>query len=231
LPDLFSEAPKEDLDIRSTQWLADPAKPLTYRRGGPAGLPPAVLYVHTGVARGVVVPEFLRQALPGSYYQTALQQQNLDLPRFRRFGSESAFIDGWGMYAASLGEALGLYQDDAVKSDAALTERRCAVGAVVDTGLHAKGWTRAQGLDYLRAHLSVDEIDAQSLIDWYAANPADALSCMMGGREFLALRVRAQQSMGGRFDVRLFHSEILKNGAMPLDILEAQMRIWMDASK
>jgi uncharacterized protein (DUF885 family) len=122
-----------------------------------------------------------------------------------------------------------MYSTEAAKSDAALNEKRCVVGAVVDTGIHAKGWTRAQALDYLRAHLTIEEPDAQSLIDWYAANPADALACMMGEREFLALRARAQQMLGGRFDLRLFHSEILKSGAMPLDILEARMRTWMDA--
>jgi uncharacterized protein (DUF885 family) len=232
LPDLFSEVPKEQVDIQEAEWLGRPLAPLSYRPGGPAGIPPAVLYVHgaRGGAR-VVVPSFLQQALPGFHFQIALQQERLDLPRFRRFGTEPAFTEGWGMYAASLGEALGMYPDDAAKSDAAREERRCAVGAVVDTGIHAKGWTRAQATDYLRAHLTIEELDAQSLIDWYAANPADALACMMGEREFLALRARSQQLLGGRFDVRQFHSEMLKNGAMPLDILDARMRIWMDASK
>ena len=192
-----------------------------------------MLYVDTvrGNERGVVVPGFLQQALPGHHYQIALQQGRPDLPRFRRFGAEPAFIEGWGMYAASLGDALGLSPDEAARSDLASSVRRCAVGAVVDTGLHSKGWTRTQALDYLRAHLPVDEKDAQALIDWYSANPADALACFMGEREFIALRARAQQLLGVRFDVRQFHSEILKMGAMPLDILEARMKIWMDASK
>jgi uncharacterized protein (DUF885 family) len=233
LPDLFSDAPFEDLEIRGTQWPREPLAPLSYQRAGPAGIPPAVLYVDTlrGIERGVVVPGFLQQAVPGHHYQIALQQGRTDLPRFRRFGAEAAFIEGWGMYAASLGDALGLNPDEAARSDLASGARRCAVGAVVDTGLHAKGWTRTQALDYLRAHLPVDEKDAQALIDWYSANPADALACLMGEREFIALRARAQQLLGGRFDIRQFHSEILKMGAMPLDILETRMKIWMDASK
>jgi uncharacterized protein (DUF885 family) len=231
LPDLFAQEPAQLPDIRGIDWPAGPLAPLSYRRGGPAGVPPAVLYVHIGRGgeRAVVVPSFLQQDLPGFHYQIAIQQEQLDLPRFRRFGSERAFTAGWGMYAASLGEALGLNSTDAAKTDAALIERRCVVGAVIDTGIHAKGWTRAQALDYLRAHLTIEELDAQSLIDWYAANPADALACMMGEREFLALRARAQQALGGRFDLRQFHSEILRSGAMPLDILEARMRTWMDA--
>jgi uncharacterized protein (DUF885 family) len=232
LPDLFSDPPGQDLEIRGTQWPLEPLAALSYQPAGP-GIPAAVLYVDTlrGAERGVSVPDFLRQAVPGHHYQIALQQGRPDLPRFRRFGSEAAFTAGWGMYAASLGEALGLYPDEAARSDFASGTRRCAVGAVVDTGLHAKGWTRTQARDYLRAHLPVDEKDAQALIDWYSANPADALACMMGEREFIALRARAQQLLGGRFDVRQFHSEILGNGAMPLDILEARMKVWLDASK
>jgi uncharacterized protein (DUF885 family) len=173
---------------------------------------------------------FLQQGLPGEHFQVALQQERADLPRFRRFGSEAAFTEGWGLYAASLGEALGLYGDESAKLDAAAEEMRCAVGLVVDTGLHAKGWSRAQAVDYLRAHLGVDDPDAQSLIDGYAASPAEALACM-GAMKFRVLRAQAQQRLGGRFDVREFHSQILQGGAMPLDILEAEMKGWIDASK
>jgi uncharacterized protein (DUF885 family) len=169
--------------------------------------------------------------LPGQYFQIALQQERADLPRFRRFGSDAAFTAGWGLYAASLGEALGLYADESSKLDAAAGEMHCAVALVADTGLHAKGWTRAKALDYVRAHLGIDDPDAQALIDSYAAAPADALACMMGGLKFRALRARAQQLRGARFDVREFHSEILRDGAMPLDVLEAKMKAWMDASK
>ena len=101
---------------------------------------------------------------------------------------------------------------------------------MVDTGLHAKGWTRGQAFDYLRVHLGVDDLDAQSLIDGYAASPAEALACV-GAVNFRALRSLAQQRLGARFDLREFHSEILQGGAMPLDILEAKMKAWMDASK
>jgi uncharacterized protein (DUF885 family) len=233
MPDLFSENPKTEFDIRGADWPHEPATALAYQRAGPAGKPPAVLYVEIG--RGgtpaVVIASFLDQAIPGRHYQIALQQERVDLPRFRRFGAEPAFTDGWGRYAASQGEALGLYADEAAKSDAAADELRCAVGSVVDTGLHAQGWTRVQALDYLRERLGLDDLVAQSLIDWYAANPADALACMMGELKIRELRARAQQLLGGRFDVREFHTEILKDGAMPLDILEAKMKVWMGASK
>jgi uncharacterized protein (DUF885 family) len=233
MPSLFSEIPKAGFDIRAAEWLPAPESALYYQRAGSSGLTPAVLYVNTGrtVPRRVSMANFLQQGLPGHHLQIALQQERAEMPRFRRFGSEAAFTEGWGLYAASLGGALGLYADESAKLDAAAGEMQCAVALVVDTGLHAKGWTRGQALEYLRAHLGIDDLAAQAMIDSYAANPADALACMMGGLKFRALRARAQQLRGGRFDVREFHSEILRDGAMPMDILEAKMKAWADASK
>jgi uncharacterized protein (DUF885 family) len=230
LPAVFAEIPKSDLEIRGAEWLPRPAASLYYARGGPAGV--GTLFVNTGrgAKKTLSIAGFLQQGLPGEHFQIALQQERADLPRFRRFGSEAAFTGGWGLYAASLGEALGLNGDESVKLDAAAGEMRCAVGLVVDPGLHAKGWTRGQAFDYLRAHLGVDDLDAQSLIDGYAASPAEALACV-GAMKFRALRAQAQQRLGLRFDLREFHSEILQGGAMPLDILEAKMKGWMDASK
>ena len=231
MPGLFSEIPQADFDIRAAEWLPTPASALYYQRAGAFG--PAVLYVDTGraAARKVSMAGFLQQGLPGHHLQMALQQESAALPRFRRFGAEAAFTEGWGLYAASLGEALGLYPDESAKSDAAAGEMRCAVALVVDTGLHAKGWTRVQALGYLRAHLGLEDSDAQAMIDAYAADPADALACMTGGLRFRALRARAQQTLGSRFDLREFHSEILKGGAMPMDILEAKMKFWAEVSK
>jgi uncharacterized protein (DUF885 family) len=231
LPAAFSEIPKSELQIESAEWLPRPAAALSYQRGGPAGMPRAMLLVYVGRgARGPSIAGFLQQGVPGEHLQIALQQERTQLPRFRRFGTEPAFTEGWGLYAASLGEALGLYGDESAKQDAAAAQMRCAVGLVVDTALHAKGWTRSQAFDYLHAHLGVDDIDAQSLIDGYAANPAQALACA-GAMKFYALRARAQQTLGARFELREFHSQILQSGAMPLDILEAKMKGWMDASK
>ncbi len=231
LPAAFAETLPGDLDIRGTEWLAQPAAPLYYQRGGPAGEPPAILYVNTlKPAKAFSIANFLQRGLPGEHFQIALQQQRTDLPRFRRFGSEPAFTRGWGLYAASLGDTLGLYTDESAKLDAAAVQMRCAVALVVDTSLHAKGWTRSQAFDYLRVHLGIDDLDAQSLIDSYATSPADALACM-GEMSFRTLRARAQQRFGSRFDLREFHSEILRGGAMPLDILEARMKSWMDALK
>jgi uncharacterized protein (DUF885 family) len=229
LPAAFSEIPKSPLEIQSAEWLPRPAASLYYQRG-PAGADILLVNTGRGAKTTLSIASFLQRGLPGEHFQIALQQEQADLPRFRRFGSEPAFTEGWGLYAASLGDTLGLYGDESAKLDAAAEERRCAVGLVVDTGLHAKGWTRGQAFDYLRVHLGVDDLDAQSLIDGYAASPAEALACV-GAVKFRALRALAQQRLGARFDLREFHSEILQGGAMPLDILEAKMRAWMDASK
>jgi uncharacterized protein (DUF885 family) len=232
LPAAFSEMPKSQLEIQSAEWLPQPAASLYYQRGGPTGQPPAILYVDSG--RGAKpafsIAGFLQLGLPGEHFQIALQEERVDLPRFRRFGVEAAFTRGWGLYAASLGETLGLYGDESAKLDAAAAEMRCAVGLVVDPGLHAKGWTRGQAVDYLRLHLGVDDLDARALIDGYATSPAAALACL-GAMKIRAWRAQAQQRLGGRFELREFHAEILQGGAMPLDILEAKVKGWMEASK
>jgi uncharacterized protein (DUF885 family) len=232
MPALFSDMPKADFDIRAAEWPTDPATALRYQPAQEAAPKAAALYVYAGrAAPKVSIAQFLQQGLPGHHLQIALQQERTDLPRFRRFGTEAAFTEGWGLYAVSLGEALGVYPDESAKSDAEAVEMRCAVALVVDTGIHAKGWTRSRALDYLRAHLGIDDADSQAIIDWYAANPADGLACMMGGLKFRALRARAQQTRGARFDVRGFHDEILSDGAVPLDLLEAKMKTWAEASK
>jgi len=179
----------------------------------------------------VDIVSFLQEEIPGRHYQSTLQHARAELPKFRRFGSEPAFVDGWALYAASLGEELGLYRDDAAKRNALLGQLKCAVALVVDTGLHAQGWTRVQAVDYLRAQLAAGDADVDQMADRFVALPGDALACMVGELRIQALRTQAQRVLGARFDIREFHSEILKDGAMPLDILEAKMKLWMEARR
>jgi len=112
-----------------------------------------------------------------------------------------------------------------------LGQLKCAVALVVDTGLHAQGWTRVQAVDYLRAQLAAGDADVDQMADRFVALPGDALACMVGELRIQALRTQAQRVLGARFDIREFHSEILKDGAMPLDILEAKMKLWMEARR
>jgi uncharacterized protein (DUF885 family) len=235
LPTLFSASPRGDFEIRASTLSSDAAAPLAYQRAAPDGGSPAILYVNiepNAVRPGdVAIAAFLQEAIPGRHYQSALQQERVDLPKFRRFGSEPAFVDGWALYAASLGDELGLYRDDEAKRGALVGQLKCAVALVVDTGLHAQDWTRAQAADYVRAQLGVDAADASLLTDRFVALPGDALACKMGELKFQALLTHARQALGARFDIRNFHSEILKDGATPLDILEAKMKVRMEARR
>ncbi len=184
-----------------------------------------------GRTAGLDMPGFLQEVLPGRRYQSALQQARADLPKFRRFGSDAAFVDGWALYAASLGEELGLYPDEPAKRAALMAQLKCAAALVVDTGLHAQEWSRGQAVAYLSTQLGLAEPQAQWMTDRMIALPGDALACKMGELKIQALRSRAQQALGARFDIREFHAQILKDGAMPLDILEAKMRLWMEAQR
>jgi uncharacterized protein (DUF885 family) len=235
MPALFSAVPPADFEIRALGPLQGAATPLYYQRAAPDGAATAILYVNTAASAprpaGARIAGFLREALPGRHYQSALQQARADLPKFRRFGAEPSFDEGWALYALTLGEELGLYHDDDAKKAALLAQLTCAVALVVDTGLHAESWTRARAFDYLHAQLALEEADANLMSDRYVALPGDALACKMGERAIQALRGRAQQSLGARFDIRDFHSEILKDGGMPVDILETKMKLWTETHR
>lgn len=232
LPALFVPETLMPYEIRAVDFVPMPATPLYYRAAAAGANQTAVLFVNSlQITDKPAVGVFLQQAVPGHHLQSSIQQQRVDLPRFRRFGTDPAFVAGWGLYAATLGEELGINPSDADKYRALNLQLRCALALVIDTGLHSQGWTRAQALEYLHAQMSVAESDAESLIDEYAAMPGDALSCGMGALKLQALRSRAQQSLGSRFDVREFHAQILKDGAMPLDILEAKLNLWIEASR
>jgi uncharacterized protein (DUF885 family) len=232
MPSLFAAVPPAELEIRAAYPFTDASAPLVYRAAPPGG-GPAVLYVNAapfGVRRtGVETPSFMQEAIPGRHYQSSVQQARADLPKFRRFGTDPAFVDGWALYAASLGEELGVTREDEARRGVLVGQLRCAAALVVDTGLHAMDWTREQAADYLRAQLAADAAEVNLMIDRFAALPADALACKMGELKVRALRNRAQTVLGTRFDTLEFHSQILKDGAMPLDILETKIRLWMES--
>ena len=233
-PSSFPIAPRADVEIRAVEPFRQATTPaLSYRPAMASGRVPAVLYVNTAGldARPAIAvsSRFLREALPGHHLQLALQRERTDLPRFRRFGGAPALIEGWGLYAASLGDEMGVYRDPQAKFGALLAQLECAAGLVVDTGIHAQQWTRGQALDYLHAQTPLDEVAATSLVDRDIALPGEALACTVGYLKIQSWRAQAQQRMGSRFDVRAFHAEMLRNGAAPLDLLDATLKRWMDA--
>ena len=232
-PALFSSFPRADFGIRSVESYRESVMaPLSYRPRAPNGIIAAVLYVNTARldARPAieVASQFLREAVPGHHYQLEIQYERSDLPRFRRFNTEPAFVEGWGLYAATLGEELGLYHDAEAKFGSLLAQTKCAAGLVIDTGLHAQGWTRQQALDYLHAQVPIDGAAADNTVDRVLALPAEALACTVGFLKIQGLRTSAQQTLGARFDLRAFHAEVVRDGAMPLDMLEAKLKVWMD---
>ncbi len=231
LPTLLQTLPKATLEIQSVEpERAATAAAAFYQQGVP-GARPAVLYVNTSALptrrRWNVPMLYLHEAVPGHHVQLGLQQEIEKLPRFRRLGGDLAFIEGWGLYAESLGEPLGLYTDpyDHIGYlHAALTR---AARVVADTGIHAQGWNKRQAVEYLEKHTAMTTEDANAEVERMMAQPGQALSNVLGEAKIVELRDRARQAQGAAFDIRAFHAELLKDGSMPLDILEQRMIRWM----
>src|SRR5690606_2650912 len=165
----------------------------------------------------------LPEAIPGHHVQLARQQEVAGLPAFRRLGGETAFTEGWGLYAESLGKDLGLYQDPYNYFGYLQNELWRAIRLVVDTGLHSKGWTREQVIAYMLENSATAETPAISETERYMAIPGQALAYKMGELKIQELRDRAEAALGADFDIRAFHAEVLKDGSVPLEVLEAKI--------
>ena len=172
----------------------------------------------------------LHEAVPGHHVQVALAQELTALPEFRKNSSYTAFVEGWALYAESLGEDMGFYKDPYSKFGQLTYEMWRAVRLVVDTGLHSMGWTRQQAIDFFLANSAKTEQDIVVEVDRYIVWPGQALGYKMGQLKFRELRHNAERELGPRFDVRAFHDTVLGQGAVPLDVLEARVRAWVGAA-
>jgi uncharacterized protein (DUF885 family) len=171
------------------------------------------------------------EAVPGHHLQISLAQEMENVPEFRKYGSYTAFVEGWGLYSESLSEEMGMYRDPYMKFGQLTYEMWRAIRLVVDTGMHSMGWTRQQSIDYFLANASKNEHDVTVEVDRYIVWPGQALAYKIGMMKIKELRVYATKDLGPKFDVRAFHDEVLANGALPLDVLEVQVKQWVEAQK
>lgn len=173
----------------------------------------------------------VHEAVPGHHLQIALQQELEAMPNFRRYGGFTAFTEGWGLYSERLGYELGLYKDPYSRFGQLTYDMWRAVRLVVDTGMHYKGWTRQQAIDYFLENAPKTELDIINEIDRYISNPGQALAYKLGQLKLIEMRERAQRALGDRFDIRSYHDMVLSNGAVPLDVLERLVDNWIRAQQ
>ncbi len=161
--------------------------------------------------------------------QSALAAENLALPKLLRFGGNTAYDEGWALYAESLGPELGLFKDPYQRFGHYNGEMLRAMRLVVDTGLHARGWTREQAIEYMLAHSAMSRTDATAEVERYIADPGQALAYKVGALTIQRLRQRAEQVLGPRFDIRAFHQQVLGTGGVPMAVLEEKIEAWIAA--
>jgi len=236
LPKLFGLLPKTPLEVRPVQEFREKeAAGASYTTGTPDGSRPAIVYVNTGdyAHRSLITIETTayHEGVPGHHMQIAIAQALPELPAFRQHGFFSAYSEGWALYAERLGEDIGFYQDPYSRYGHLDAEMLRAVRLVVDTGVHYKHWTRQQMVDFFHEHSSEDEPSVQAETDRYIAWPAQALGYKLGQLEILKLRERAQTELGGKYDIRAFHDEVLNGAALPLDVLDQRVTAWIEAQK
>lgn len=229
---LFNIFPTADYEVRPVESFREQsASSGSYQSAPVDNSKPAIFYLNTydlssrpTWARTAL---FLHEAAPGHHFQISIQQELEELPEFRKFGRETAYTEGWGLYAESLGHELGLYQDPYQRFGALAAELWRSIRLVADTGIHSKGWTREQVLDYMYANAPVAEARAVSEAERFMALPGQALAYKIGQLKIAELRREAERKLGDKFDIKEFHRAVLADGAVPLIILEQKMKRWI----
>ena len=235
LDKLFATQPKTNYVLKPVEEFRERAAPTaSYQPGTPDGSRPGTFYINTYdlTAR----PKWLMEALsiheasPGHHFQVSIAQEVEDLPAFRRFESETAYVEGWGLYAESLGKELGLYTDPYQYFGSLFADIWRANRLVVDTGMHALGWTREEAIEFMQSNSPIADTDVVIEVERYIAIPGQALAYKIGQLKIRELRNRAEELLGDKFDVREFHDQVLTTGSLPLIVLEAHIDRWI-ASK
>ncbi len=231
LKTMFGRTPKAGFEIRQTEKFREASASAEYNQATPDGSRPGIFYVPIPDATKFATTSgmeslFLHEAIPGHHYQISLQQENQGLPDFRRFGGQNAYVEGWALYSESLGKELGLYQDPYQRMGALGDEMHRAVRLVVDTGLHNRQMSREQAIDYMMANEPLTKAGTTAEIERYMAIPGQALGYKIGALKIRELRTRYEKQLGGKFKLGDFHDELLKDGSMPLAVLEKKMDAW-----
>ncbi|HEV7606307.1 MAG TPA: DUF885 domain-containing protein [Steroidobacteraceae bacterium] len=236
LPKLFADFPKADYEIRAVEpFRAASAAGGSYQGPSADGKRRGIFYINTHNLKAQ--PRFgletlsLHEASPGHHFQISIQQELTDLPRFRRFNGYVSYSEGWALYAESIGKELGVFTDPYQWYGRLSDEMLRAMRLVVDTGLHAKGWTREQAIKYMLENSSMAESDVTAEVERYIVWPGQALGYKLGQLHISELRAKAQAQLGQSFDVREFHSQILRDGAVPMAVLTAKIDRWIEAKR
>ena len=227
---------KADYEIRAVEpFRAQSAAGAFYERPAADGSRPGIFYVNTfdlkGQPRYGMETLSLHEAAPGHHFQLSIQQELTDLPRFRRFDFYTAYTEGWALYCESIGKELGLFTDPYQYYGRLNDEMLRAMRLVVDTGLHAKGWSREQAIRYMLDHSTLAESDAVAEVERYIAFPGQAVGYKIGQLRISAMRARAEAALGAKFDVKSFHSVVLRDGSVPIDVLEAKVDRWIEQER
>ena len=236
LPELFGRLPKAKFEVAAVpEYLEKTSADAYYEPGAPDGSRPGRIRVDTynPSDRNLADVEDIayHEGLPGHHLQISIAQELEGLPKFRKYGNYGAFAEGWGLYSERLGKDIGLYKDPYSDYGRLQGDIWRAIRLVVDTGVHSKGWTRQQMVDYFHDHSAIGETSVQAEVDRYIAWPGQALSYKAGQLEILDLRERAKKELGAKFDLKAFHDEVLDSGALPLDVLDERVTAWIAAVK
>jgi len=234
--DQFSLIPKAPLEIRPVPEYREKSDAGgSYQQGTPDGSRPGIFYYNAYdlPSRSKIGNEtlYLHEAVPGHHFQISLAQENTTLPSFMRFGGNTAFVEGWALYAETLWKPMGLETDPYQRFGGLNDEMLRAMRLVVDTGLHAKGWTREQAIQYFLDNSSQSANDARAEVERYIAIPGQALAYKIGALTILKMKAKAQKELGAKFDIRAFHAQVLDTGALPMTVLEKKIDDWIAAQK
>ena len=236
LPSLFGTLPRAPFEVVPVpDYLAKTSAPAYYEPGTPDGSRPGRLFIDTYNAtdRNLYQVESIayHEGLPGHHLQISIAQELHGIPDFRKYDSNTAYAEGWGLYAERLGKDVGFYQDPYSDYGRLEADIWRAIRLVVDTGVHSQHWSPQQMVDYFHEHSNIDETSIQAEVDRYIAWPSQALAYKVGQLKILELRDRAQRALGDKFDLRGFHDQVIDAGALPLDVLDARIDAWIAAEK